>query len=69
MTHLLPIVALFRCVRKIRERPHTVEEAQAQAQVQILLTEDNLVNQKVAVRMLNKLGYHADVTANGLQAV
>jgi CheY-like chemotaxis protein len=35
----------------------------------LLLVEDNSINQKVAVLMLEKLGYRADIAANGLEAL
>lgn len=37
--------------------------------IQILLAEDNLVNQMVTRTMLKKLGYIADVAANGLEVL
>jgi two-component system, sensor histidine kinase and response regulator len=47
----------------------SLRERVADSRVRILVTEDNAVNQKVAVRMMEKLGYRADVAANGLEAL
>ncbi|HEY4249195.1 MAG TPA: response regulator [Lacunisphaera sp.] len=41
----------------------------APAQNKVLIAEDNLVNQKVAVRFLKNLGYNADLAANGEEAI
>jgi PAS domain S-box-containing protein len=35
----------------------------------ILLAEDNVINQKVAVRFLEKIGYRADIASNGLEVL
>jgi CheY-like chemotaxis protein len=43
--------------------------ARASAAHRVLVAEDNPVNQRVAVRMLERLGYRADVAANGFEAL
>ena len=35
----------------------------------ILLAEDNVVNQKLAMRLLQQMGYRADLASNGIEAI
>ena len=48
---------------------HTLKEAEARTRARLLLVEDNEVNQKVAARTLEKLGYRVDVADDGEEAV
>lgn len=46
-----------------------LESGSSSKKHRILVVEDNPVNQMVAVRMLERLGYFCDVAANGLEAL
>ena len=64
----------FDITLKLAQAPHvssliTWPEPQKEPALRILVAEDNLTNRLVALRMLERLGHHADAVGTGAEAI
>jgi CheY-like chemotaxis protein len=48
---------------------HSLPETPVQSRGKVLVVDDNVVNQKIAARMLERCGYRVDIASNGRKAV
>ncbi len=80
VSHLLDALAVAlgnAAASQVRARPQPVNADPVPiasppplaSHIRVLVAEDNIVNQRVALRMLERLGVGADIASNGLEAV
>ena len=66
MLHEAVFQALGVAVPSEKEKPHDTERGQG---LRLLLAEDNSINQKLAIRLLEKMGHHVTLAVNGQEAI
>jgi CheY-like chemotaxis protein/nitrogen-specific signal transduction histidine kinase len=67
---LLRVISGGKPVAKRLPENHKLDPTLAQRlPLRVLLCDDNAINQKVALRLLQQMGYRADLAANGLEAL
>jgi PAS domain S-box-containing protein len=74
MTKPVKRAALLECIRELvgkarRAAQPVTGSRETLAGLRVLLAEDNVVNQRLAVRLLSKLGARVRVAGNGLEAI
>ncbi len=58
-----------RKLAELKEKLNPKDSLETRKDISILAVEDNLINQKVVLKVLERLGFKADVASNGFEAV
>ncbi len=66
---LLEMITDYKKQSGFFSHPIDYEPSYGSMPLKVLIVEDNVINQMVATRMLNRLGYRPDIAANGKEAV